>query len=182
MALNYNLTLNLGNEGFGTQPTITANELPVELTPTELAREIHHENALIPESVASEVINHLMAVIARSMGEGKVIPLKVNGETFLRLYADMHLRETFDLRAAKARGFEGTVLTEEAAALITPSDIIIKAKAEVEQKFTEAVRDAAKREGIQRKGIQRKAYVAKKDSDTPNTPATPDTGNGGERD
>ena len=46
--------INLANENFGqTEKTITANEVVRTADTKALAREIHHQNQLIPESVAT---------------------------------------------------------------------------------------------------------------------------------
>lgn len=160
----YSIYLNEGTEGFNEKKTLTVGETPVDLSATELAREVHHANALIPQAVAEGVINSLMDVIAQKLAEGYRISLRHRGEAYLSLYADLHLKQTFDLAEARKRGFTGTELTLEAAPLITANDITLRARAEVEQKFTEAVRTYC--QGIQRTDSKTRPFVRKKGSTT----------------
>ena len=53
--IDYKGQLNLGNEAFGTEKTITANEVLRTAEADALAREISHQNPLIPEQVAKAV-------------------------------------------------------------------------------------------------------------------------------
>lgn len=171
--LKYNLYFNHGNEALQTSETITANEAPEEMTQAQLAREIHHRNSLIPLDVAETVLSYFCDTVAQAMGEGKCVNLCKDGEVFLHLYADLHLSKTFNLEEARRRGFQGNVLTEDAAALITPSDIVIKAKAETEQKFTDLVRRY--NDGIKRLDLITVDKIMKKTSTTtPTTPTTPE--------
>ena len=169
--IKYGLYLNEGNEALNLGRTITANELPDDMTAAQLAREISHDNPLVPESVAKGVIDSFCRIVAQAMAEGRCVNLCNGSDVFLRLYADVHLAKTFDLKEAKARGYEGSTLTEECFTLIQPSDLVIKAHAEVEQKFTDMVRD--KRDGLQRTHTETRAYIRRKtNSNTPTTPST----------
>lgn len=173
--IDYNLTLNQGSEALQSEPTLTANERPQDMTPAQLAREIHHLNPLINEQTAKAVIDNLCEVICLNIAEGKRILLMNGQDVYLSIYADVHLKQTMNLAALRARGYEGTVITEEAARYIQPTDIIVKAKAETEQKFTDHMRSHI--DGLQRKGFTVKDYVRKKDTTTPDT--TPDNPNPG---
>lgn len=178
--IEYLLSLNQGSEALNSEPTLTANERPQDMTPAQLAREIHHMNPLIPEQTAKSIIDNLCEVICTSIAEGKRVLLMNGQDVYLSIYADVHLRQTMNLAALRARGFEGTAITEEAARYIQPSDLIVKAKAETEQKFTDHMRSHI--DGLQRKGFTVKDYVRKKDTtttpDTPTDPTNPGSGQG----
>lgn len=171
--IHYDITLNQGSEALNSEPTLTANERPQDMTPAQLAREVHHLNTLIPEQIAKSVIDNLCEVICTSIAEGKRVLLMNGQDVYLSIYADVHLRQTMNLAALRARGYEGTAITEEAARYIQPSDLIVKAKAETEQKFTDHMRSHI--DGLHRLcGIVIKDYVRKKDtSSTPTTPTDP---------
>ena len=47
--IQYEVQLNQGNEALQTGKTITANEVLLTCDEKALAREIHHQNSLIPE-------------------------------------------------------------------------------------------------------------------------------------
>ena len=56
--IQYEVQLNQGNEALQTGKTITANEVLLTADEKALAREIHHQNSLIPEDVAAAVLGY----------------------------------------------------------------------------------------------------------------------------
>ena len=56
--IQYEVNLNNGVEAFGTGKTITANEVLLTCDEKALAREIHHQNSLIPEDRTPEGRQH----------------------------------------------------------------------------------------------------------------------------
>ena len=56
--IEYKGQLNMGNEALGTEKTITANESLRTCDMKALAREISHQNTLIPEDVAASVLGY----------------------------------------------------------------------------------------------------------------------------
>ena len=62
---SYNIYINNGVEAFGTEgKTITVNEVVQTADIKALAREIHHENMLIPEQVAESVLQNFAKAAA----------------------------------------------------------------------------------------------------------------------
>ena len=58
--IQYEVQLNQGNEALQTGKTITANEVLLTCDEKALAREIHHQNSLIPEDVAASMLGGLV--------------------------------------------------------------------------------------------------------------------------
>ena len=63
--INYKGQLNEGNAALGTEKTITANEDIRTCDLKALAREINHQNALIPEDVAASVLGYFCKAAAQ---------------------------------------------------------------------------------------------------------------------
>ena len=175
---NYNININNGVEAFGTEgKTITVNEVLQTADERALAREIHHENMLIPEQVAEAVFQNFAKAAVNLMSQGFAIQLKSGDDVVLRIYPDMHVKGG-NINLARAQQLiPGTteISVENAGELVSKAGVTVRAYAEVERKFTEMLLAAGS--GIQRKEIVEKAYLAKKDS-TATTPTTPG-GNGG---
>lgn len=174
MALKYLGQLNLGNAAFGTEKTITANEIVETVDLKALAREIHHQNELIPEQVAENVLENFAQAAAELMGMGFAIQFKKGNDVFLRIYPDIHVKGG-NINLARAKELDPTVteLTmENAGALIDkPGGVTVRVRAEVEKKFTDLL--MLQTPSVERKGIVEKAYVERKDGEA--APA----GNGG---
>ena len=139
--MKYKLQINAANAAIGSSCTVTANEVVEPLSSKELAREIHHANALIPEDVARSVIDNFAEVAAQKMAQGYSIHLKKGDDVMLRIYADIHLADTFDLAKLRSRGYTGSEITEEAFKYIYASDLTVRARAEAEKKFTKLITD-----------------------------------------
>ena len=189
--IDYKVYLNNGVEALGVdQKTITANEDVRTADEAAVAREIAHENPLIPEQVAQGVLQNFCKAAASLMSMGFAIQLKNGNDVALRLYPDIHVKGG-NINLARAQQLDPTVteLTlENAGSLVDKAGVTVRAKAECEQKFTEML--MAESSGIQRKEIIEKARVVRKDSngDSPSPdypegegtdPETPGTGGGG---
>ena len=178
--MKYNVYLNHGNENIGVnENTITVNEVVETVGEIALAREINHENMLIPVQVAKSVLENFCKAAANLMSMGYAIQLKNGEDAALRIYPDIHVKGG-NINLARAKELDPTVteLTmENAGDLVTKAGVTVRAKAECEQKFTELLLSIG--EGITRKDVVEKAKVLRKEgsgdsTDTP-TPSTPDT-------
>ena len=173
--IQYEVQLNQGNEVLNSGKTITANEVLLTCDEKALAREIHHQNALIPEDVAASVLGYFGKAAAQLMAMGFAIQFKNGQDVLMRIYPDVHLKGgNINLERAKQLNPEVTDLTlENAGELATQVGVKVRVRCETEAKFTELLDS----EGfsVERKAVKEVAYVAKKDSDGDNT----QTGSGG---
>ena len=183
--IHYNVCLNNGIEAFGIdQKTITANEEVQTADEQALAREIAHENALIPEQVAKAVLENFCKAAANLMSMGFAITLKSGNDVALRIYPDIHVKGG-NINLARAKELDPTVTeltVENAGDLVSKAGVTMRAKAECEPKFTELLQSMGA--GISRKGVVEKAKVMRKDGQGGETPSgggseTPSGGGGG---
>lgn len=160
MALKYQGQLNLGNAALGTEKTITANEIVDTVDLKALAREIHHQNELIPAQVAENVLENFAQAAAELMAMGFAIQFRKGNDVFMRIYPDIHVKGG-NINLARAKQLDPTVteLTlENAGALIDKAGgVTVRVRAEVEKKFTDLLMQETS--GVERKGIVEKAYV-----------------------
>ena len=178
--LEYNIQVNNGVEAFGTgdQKTITVNEAPKAVSLDFVAEEIHHANELIPKRAVQEVLANFADVAARLMAEGFAIQFVKDGNVVLRLYADMHIKGG-NINLARAKELDPAVTeitTENAGDLVTKAGIAIRAKAEVEQSFTDML--LSYKPQLQRKAVVEKQKVERKDGT--GTDNNDNTGEGGD--
>ena len=173
--IRYKVCLNNGIEAFNVnQKTITANEDVQTADEGALAREIAHENPLIPEQVAKAVLENFCKAAAQLMSMGFAIQLKNGKDAALRIYPDIHVKGG-NINLERAQKLDPTVteLTlENAGDLVSRAGVTVRAKAECEQKFTELLLSMGA--GVQCKDVVEKEYVAKKDSDGDTPTPTPD--------
>lgn len=163
--IQYKVFLNNGVEAFGiTEKTITANEELQTVDEQALAREITHENPLIPEQVAKAVLENFCKAAANLMSMGFAIQLKNGQDVALRIYPDVHVKGgNINLNRAKELDATVTELTvDNAGSLVDKAGVTLRAKAECEQKFTELLLAAG---AVQRKGVVEKAMVMRKDGE-----------------
>ena len=176
--MKYSVSLNLGNEYIGAnEKTITANEVVETVDEQALAREISHENPLIPEQVAKAVLENFCKAAASLMSLGFAIQLKNGNDVALRLYPDIHVKGG-NINLSRAQQLDPTVteLTlENAGALVDKAGVTVRAKAECEQKFTELLLSMGA--SVNRKEVVEKAKVERKDGS--DTGSGNGTGNGG---
>ena len=81
----------MGNEALQSEKTITANEVLRTCDTKALAREISHQNALIPEQVAAAVLENFCKAAAEKMAEGFAIQLNAGDEVAIRSVPDIHI-------------------------------------------------------------------------------------------
>lgn len=186
--LEYKGQLNEGNEALGSEKTITANEVLRTCDTKALAREISHQNALIPEDVAAAVLTYFCKAAVEKMAEGFAVQLTSGNDVALRIFPDIHVKGgNINLARAKELDPSITQLTEEnVGSLIDRAGIQVRVRATAMQKFT----DLLEKEEYQLKriGVETVPFVAKKNEDenenggsTNPEPGTGgnDTGNGG---
>jgi len=177
--IQYEVCLNQGNEALQTGKTITANEVLLTCDEKALAREIHHQNSLIPEDVAAQVLGYFGKAAAQLMAMGFAIQFKNGQDVLMRIYPDLHLNGgNINLARAQELDPEVTDLTmENAGDLASKVGVGVKVRCETEVKFTELL----EKEGysVERKGVVEKAYVAKKDGDGGNAGGGNNSGNNG---
>ena len=154
--------INLANENFGqTEKTITANEVVRTADTKALAREIHHQNQLIPESVAETVLQCFCQAAVEKMTEGFAIQLLNGNDVAMRIFPDLHIKGgNINLKRAKEL-MPGEVTDEQsmvdhAGDLIDRAGVKVSVRAVVQQKFT----DLLDKQGYQlkRTGIVTRQY------------------------
>ena len=179
--IEYKVSLNNGIEAFGVdQKTITANEDVKTCDETALAREISHENPLIPEQVAKAVLENFCKATANLMAMGFAVQLRNGNDVALRIHPDIHVKGG-NINLARAKELDPTVTeltVENAGRLVDKAGVTLRAKAECEPKFTElllAVGSSVSRNEV----IERAKIVSSGSSNqggtTPSTPTTPET-------
>ena len=168
--IDYKGQLNMGNEALQSEKTITANEVLRTCDTKALAREISHQNALIPEQVAAAVLENFCKAAAEKMAEGFAIQLNAGDEVAIRIFPDIHIKGG-NINLARAKELDPTVteLTAENAGSLSDKacGVTVRVRSTCMQKFTDLL-DA---EGIQVKriGIETKACVERVNSDGDNT-------------
>ena len=185
--IEYKGQLNLGNEALGTEKTITANEVVRTADVKALAREIHHQNTLIPEQVASAVLENFCAAACELMAMGFAVQLNNGNDVAMRIFPDVHIKGgNINLKRAKELDPSVTELTlENAGDLIDKAGgVTVKVRAVVQQKFTDLLTQQDVK--VQRVGVGEAAYVEKNGNDqedegntNDNANANPNDNNGG---
>lgn len=164
--MKYNVYLNNGNEYIGAnEKTITVNEVVETVDQQVLAREISHENPLIPEQVARAVLENFCKAAAQLMAMGYAIRLDNGRDAALRIYADIHVKGG-NINLARARELDPTVteLTlENAGDLVSRAGVTVRAHAECEQKFTELLLSMGS--SVNRKDIIERAKIVRTEGD-----------------
>lgn len=176
--IGYKVFLNNGNEALGvTEKTITANEELQTVDEQALAREINHENMLIPEQVAKAVLQNFCKAAVNLMSMGFAIQLKNGNDVALRIYPDVHVKGgNINLKRAKELDPTVTALTvENAGALVDKAGVTVRTRAECQQKFTDLLQSVGI--SVQRKDVVEKEMVKRKDGETGGT--TDNTGGSG---
>lgn len=176
--ISYKGQLNEGNAALGTEKTITANEDIRTCDLKALAREINHQNALIPEDVAASVLGYFCKAAVQKMAEGFAVQLTSGSDVAIRIFPDVHIKGgNINLERAKQLDPSITKLTEDVVAqLIDKAGVQVRVRATCMQKFT----DLLESEGYQlsRSGVETKAYVERKGTDDDDEPADDNQGAG----
>ena len=133
--IKYDVKLNNGVEAFGTtEKTLTASEHVENVDANFMAHHMHLHNPLIPEDVATAVLNAFCESAAELMGQGLAVVLTNKGKAALRLYPDVHVKGG-NINLARAQELmEGvTELTlDNASELVQRAGLTLRAKAECE--------------------------------------------------
>ena len=160
--IEYEGQLNLPNQNIGaTEKTITANEKVRTADLKALAREIHHQNALVPEDVAAAVLNYFCKAAVEKMSEGFAVQLDAENGVGLRIFPDIHIKGG-NINLKRAKELDPTVTeltTENAGALIDKAGVTVRVRAVAQNPFTELL----EKEGYQ---LKRVAIVTKEGSVT----------------
>ena len=171
--IEYKGQLNMGNEALNTEPTITANESLRTCDLKALAREIHHQNALIPEQVAEAVLENFCKAAVEKMAEGFAITLNSGNDVAIRIFPDIHVKGG-NINLARAKQLDPTITeltAENAGELIDKAGgVTCRVRATCMQKFTDLLEKEEYQ--VKRVGIETKAYVERKGDD--------DSGEGGD--
>lgn len=181
--MKYSVCLNNGNENLGiTEKTITANEIVETVDEKALAREIVHENPLIPEQVATAVLQNFCKAAANLMSMGFAIQLRNGNDAALRIYPDIHVKGG-NINLARAQQLDPTVTeltVENAGELVSKAGVTVRARSECEQKFTDLLLSIGA--SVTRKEVVEKAKILRKSNQGGTTTGggdTPDTPTGG---
>ena len=164
--IEYKGQLNMGNEALQSEKTITANEVLRTCDAKALAREIHHQNSLIPEQVATAVLENFCKAAAEKMAEGFAIQLNAGDEVAIRIFPDIHIKGgNINLARAKELDPSVTELTEGIiGSLIDKAGVQVRVRATCMSKFTDMLENEGAR--LTRVGVETKAYIQRKgDSD-----------------
>ena len=180
MKLPYIGKLYQGNEAFGTGQSLAVEEKPIgTASPKQIAEHIHMMNGLIPVDVAEAVWNLLGDVAIHFMAQGYRVPFNGRGYSLGSMYADVKLKKNLSLADVKA--IDPTIQTltlQNAAQFINPSDVVVRAKFETEDKFNERLR--AELEGIERVDFVEKPYIARANNQGGNGGGNPGGGSNNE--
>ncbi len=178
--IEYKGQLNMGNEALGADKTITANEQVRTCDTKALAREISHQNSLIPEDVAASVLGYFCKAAVQKMAEGFAVQLTNGNDVALRIFPDVHVKGG-NINLARAKELDPTVteLTEEnAGALIDKAGVTVRVRAICQQKFTDLL-DSEEYQ-LKRTGIEVVPYVAKGNGTTGGNTGGSDNQGGGD--
>ena len=133
--IKYNVKLNNGVEALNiNEKSVSAEEVVENVDAKFMAHHMHLHNALIPEDVATAVLNAFCESAAELMGQGHAVVLTSKGKAALRLYPDIHVKGG-NINLARAQELmEGvTELTlDNATELVQRAGLTLRAKAECE--------------------------------------------------
>ena len=176
--IDYKVQLNLGNEAFGTEKSITANEVLRTAETDALAREIAHaSHDLIPEAVAKMVLENFCKAACELMSMGFAIQLRNGEDVAIRILPDIHVKGG-NINLTRARQLDPTVTeltVENAGELVDKAGgVTCRVRAIVQQKFT----DMLNAEGVKvmRTGVVEVPYVQRKSDEDPDGEETGDQG------
>lgn len=177
--IKYNIKLNQGNEVLNSEKSISAVEVVENVDAKFMAHHMHLHNALIPEDVATAVLNAFCESAAELMGQGHAVVLTSKGKAALRLYPDIHVKGG-NINLARAQELmEGvTELTlDNASELVQRAGLTLRAKAECEPAMG-VLLDQSK-SGLTLNEVVNVPYVHRTASPADPTDTTPTGGNNG---
>lgn len=179
--IKYNVKLHNGNEAFGiNEKSISACEVVENVDAKFLAHHMHLHNPLIPEDVATAVLNAFCESAAELMGHGHAVVLTSKGKAALRLYPDVHVKGG-NINLARAQELmEGVteLSLDNASELVQRAGLTLRAKAECEPAMG-VLLDQSK-SGLTLNEVVNVPYVHRTASPAdPADPADPTSGNQG---
>lgn len=133
--IKYNVKLNNGVEALNiNEKSVSAEEVVENVDAKFMAHHMHLHNALIPEDVATAVLNAFCESAAELMGQGHAVVLTSKGKAALRLYPDVHVKGgNINLARAQELMDGVTELTlDNASELVQRAGLTLRAKAECE--------------------------------------------------
>lgn len=163
--IEYKGQLNEGNESLGSERTITANEDLRTCDTKALAREISHQNKLIPEDVAAAVLGYFCKAAVEKMSEGFAVQLNSGDDVAIRIFPDVHIVGG-NINLARAKELDPTITeltADNAGSLIDKAGVQCRVRATCMQKFTDMLEKEEYQ--LKRTGIEVKAYVARTQGD-----------------
>lgn len=176
--IEYKGQLNMGNEALGSEKSISANEYLRTCDAKALAREISHQNRLIPEDVAAAVLGYFCKAAVEKMSEGFAIQLYNGSDVALRIFPDIHIKGG-NINLARAKELDPTVTeltAENAGDLIDRAGgVTCRVRATCMQKFTDLLEKEEYQ--VKRIGIETKAYVERVNGDESGEGGGDDNGN-----
>ena len=135
MPIPYYVKLNNGNENIGAEEkTITVNEVVTTAYASDMAREIHQLNPLIPEQVTMSVLENFCQAAANIMAMGHAVVLQSKGKAAIRIYPDIKLYGR-NITLSRAQQLDPTIAeltTENAGELVQRVGVRVRARAECE--------------------------------------------------
>ena len=178
--IKYNIKLNQGNEVLNSEKSISAVEVVENVDAKFMAHHMHLHNALIPEDVATAVLNAFCESAAELMGQGHAVVLTSKGKAALRLYPDIHVKGG-NINLARAQELmEGVteLSLDNASELVQRAGLTLRAKAECEPAMG-VLLDQSK-SGLTLNEVVNVPYVHRTASPAdPAAPADPTSGNQG---
>ena len=179
--IKYNVKLHNGNEAFGiNEKSISACEVVENVDAKFLAHHMHLHNQLLPEDVATAVLNAFCESAAELMGQGHAVVLTSKGKAALRLYPDIHVKGG-NINLARAQELmEGVteLSLDNATELVQRAGLTLRAKAECEPAMG-VLLDQSK-SGLTLNEVVNVPYVHRTASPAdPADPADPASGNQG---
>ena len=179
----FKVCLNNGVEALNiNDKTITANEDVKTCDESALAREIAHENPLVPEQIACSVLENVCKAAVNLMSMGFAIQLRCGNDVMLRIHPDIHVKGG-SINLARAQQIDPTVteLTlENAGDLVARTGVTVRVKAECAPRFSEML--LAQGVSVQRSAVVERAFIPRvtDNDEQPVTPNTPDNPGGGD--
>ena len=160
--ISYNININNGFENLDQEgKTITVSEATQTVDTQALAREIHHENMLIPKQVAEAVLQNFATAALNLMRQGFAIQFKSGNDVIMRIYADVNVNGgNINLRRAKEL-IPGTaeITADNAAELVSKAGLTVRPRAKCTKRFWELLHSEDC--DLQRKDIVEKARVSR---------------------
>ena len=176
--IKYNVKLNNGVEALNiNEKSVSAEEVVENVDAKFMAHHMHLHNPLIPEDVATAVLNAFCESAAELMGQGHAVVLTSKGKAALRLYPDIHVKGG-NINLARAQELmEGVteLSLDNASELVQRAGLTLRAKAECEPAMG-VLLDQSK-SGLTLNAVVNVPYVHRTAS--PAAPADPTSGNQG---